>query len=99
MKVLLSMPLTTRARLSFSHKQSLPSGSLNKPVSLIHQRADRRSKKNHNPAVAKTKTTSQKVNQGEKAESFVSDERTNKIPEKQPNKMKTGNNWKKNSEK
>ena len=78
---------------------TFPLGSLHKPLSFFHHKADRRSKKNHNPAVAKTKTTSQKVNQGEKAESFVSDERTNKIPEKQPNKMKTGNNWKKNSEK
>ena len=51
----------------FSHHQSFPSGSLHKPVSLFHQRADRRSKKNHNPTVTKTKTTLQKANQDEKA--------------------------------
>jgi len=33
-------------------------------------------KENHNPAVAKTKTTSQKVYQDEKAEGFVPDEGT-----------------------
>ena len=41
-KVLLSKALPTRARLSFSHHQSLPSGSLHKPPSLFHQMADRR---------------------------------------------------------
>ena len=53
----LSKDLPTRARPSFSHHQSLASGSLQKPVSLLHQRADRRSKKNHSPTVAKTKAT------------------------------------------
>ena len=41
-KALLSMALPTRARPS-THLQSLPSGSLHKLLSLIHQRADRRS--------------------------------------------------------
>jgi len=72
-KVLLSKALPTRARPSFSHCQSLPSGSLHKPLSHLHQRVDRRSKKNCNPT-ARTKTTLQKVNQGEKAESYVPDE-------------------------
>ena len=75
-EVLLSTALPTRARLSFSHHQSLPSGSLYRPLSLIHQRADRRSKKNYNPTAARNKTTSQKVNQDEKAEGFVPDEGT-----------------------
>ena len=65
-KALLSMALPTRARPSFFHHQSFPSGNLHKPLSLLYQRADRRSKKNHNPTVTKTKTTLQKVNQDEK---------------------------------
>ena len=73
-KALLSKTLPTRARTSFSHCQSLPSGSL--PLSLIHQRADRRSKKANCPTAAKTKTTLQKVNQDESARSYVSDEGT-----------------------
>ena len=53
------MALPTRASPSFSHCQSLPSGSLHMSLSLIHQRAERRSKKNHNPEAARMKTTSQ----------------------------------------
>ena len=74
-KALLSKALP-RARSSFSHHQSLPSGSLHKPLSLLHRRADKRSKKNHNPAATRTKTTTQKVNQNEKAEGYVPDEGT-----------------------
>ena len=55
-----NMALPTRARPSFSHHSSLPSGNLHKPLSLLQQRADRRSKKNHNSAA--DKTTLQKVN-------------------------------------
>jgi len=74
-KALLSKALPTRARPSFSHHQSLPSRSLHKPLSLIHQRADR-SKKKHSPTEAKTKTILQNVNHNEKAESYVPDEGT-----------------------
>ena len=42
LKLLLSKVLPTRARPSFSHHQSLLSGSLHKPLSLLHQRADSR---------------------------------------------------------
>jgi len=38
---LLSMALPTREKPSFPHSQSLPSGSLHKPLTLSHQRADR----------------------------------------------------------
>ena len=38
---LLTMALPTRLRLSFPHSQSIPPGSLYKPLILIHQRADR----------------------------------------------------------
>ena len=48
-KVLLIMALPTRATPSFPHSQSFPSRSLHKPLSLIHQRADRRNK-NYNPS-------------------------------------------------
>ena len=74
-KALLSKALPTRARPSFSHCQSLPSGSLHKPLGLIHQRADRRSKK-HTVTAANTKTILQKVNHDGKAESYLPDEDT-----------------------
>ena len=64
-KALLSKALPTRARPSFSHYQSLPSGSLYRLLSLLHQRADRRSKK-HSPTATKMKTTLQKINHDEK---------------------------------
>ena len=41
-KDLLGMALPTRARPSFPHSQSLPSGRVHKPLILIHQRADRK---------------------------------------------------------
>ena len=44
-------------------------------VPLEHIREDRR-KKNPSPTVAETKTTYQKFNQDEKAESYVTDEGT-----------------------
>ena len=75
-KALQSKALPTRARSSFSHSQSSPSGSLHKPFSLALQRADRRRKKNHNPTASKTKTILQKVNHNEKAQSYVPDEGT-----------------------
>ena len=62
-KASLSKALPTRARPSFSDLQSFPLGSLHKPLSLLHLRADRISKKNHNPTAATTKITLQKVNQ------------------------------------
>ena len=40
-KALLSKALPTRARTGFSYHQSLSWGSLYKPLSLLHQRADR----------------------------------------------------------
>ena len=61
---------------SFFHCQSIPSGSLQEPPSLIHQRADRRCKKSYNRTAARKKTTSQKVNQKEKAEDYVPGEGT-----------------------
>ena len=59
-KVLLSMALPTRTKPSSIHCQSLPSGSLHKPLSLIYQKANSRSK-NYNPAAFKLKPQSQKV--------------------------------------
>ena len=75
-KALLSKALPTRARPKFSHHYSLPSGCLHKCLSLLHERGERRSKKNHSPRVTKTKTTLQKVNQHKKAEIYVPDEGT-----------------------
>ena len=47
-----------------------------KPLSLLHQRTDRRSKKKHSPTATKMEAIVQKVNQHEKAESYVPDEGT-----------------------
>ena len=63
-------------RLSdFTFTFTFQSRSLHNPVSLTHQRADRRSKK-HSLMAAKTKTILQKVNHDEKAESYVPDKGT-----------------------
>ena len=51
-KILLSKALFTRARPRFFHHHSLPSGSLYKSLSLLHHKADRRSKKKHSLTVA-----------------------------------------------
>ena len=81
-KALLSKALPTRARLSISHHKSPPLGSLHKPLSLFQQKANKRNK-NNSPTVNKTKTTLQKVNQHEKAESYIQDEgQDKKIPGK-----------------
>ena len=50
----LSITLPSRARLSFPHSQSLPSGSLHNPLVLIHQRANRRIKK-YSPMASRIK--------------------------------------------
>ena len=71
-----SKDLPTRARPSFSHRQSLPSRSLHKPLSLIHQKQHRRTKKKHSLTAGTTKTILQKPNHDEKAESYVPDEGT-----------------------
>ena len=62
------------------HCQSHPSRSLHKSLSLIHQRADRRSKK-HSLIAAKTKPILWKVNHNEKADSMCQMKRQDKIPE------------------
>ena len=72
-KALLRKALPTRARPSFSHHPFFPSGSLHKPLSFLHQKADRSSKK-HSLTAAKTKTVLQKVNHDDKAENYVPDE-------------------------
>ena len=41
-KAFLSKALHTRAKPSFSNHQSLPSRSLHEPLSLLHQRADKK---------------------------------------------------------
>ena len=56
LKDLLSIGLPTRARPSCLHSQSFPSGSLHKPLTLIHQRADGRSK-SYNPTASRTNIT------------------------------------------
>ena len=79
-KALLSKTLPCRARPSFSHHQSLPSGILHKPLSFLHQGADR-SSKSHDPTVVERKTILQKVNQDEK-QSYVPEEGTIQNPRK-----------------
>ena len=88
-KVLLSKALPTRARLSFSHHQFLPSGSLHKPLGLLHQRADRGSK-NSNPTETKTKPQYRKLISMQKQKVTSQVKGKNKTPEKQLNKMEIG---------
>ena len=76
MKALLRKALPSRARPSVSHDQSLPSGILHKPLSFLHQGANRRSKKWLLATVAERKTVLHKVNQDEKAKSCVPDDAT-----------------------
>ena len=45
-----------QSKTCFPYSQSLPSRSLHKPLILIHQRAERRSK-NYNPTASRTKIT------------------------------------------
>ena len=56
--------------------QFLPSGSLHKPLSLIYQRAESRSKNKYILQPPEQKAKSQKVNQNEKAEEYGTDEGT-----------------------
>ena len=81
-KALLSKALCTRAKLSFSQCQSLPSGSLHKPLSLSHQRADRRSKKKHSPTAAKTKSYYRKLIMMKKQKVMSQMKGQDKTPEK-----------------
>ena len=83
------MGLSTKARPSFYAPQVSPIRCLHKLLSLIHQGADRRSKKNHNATAARTKITLQKVNQDEKVECYVKGQ--DKTPEKQLNEVEIGN--------
>ena len=73
--------LPTREKFSVTHHQALPSRNLHKPLSLLHQRADRRNKKNHSRTAAKTISVLQKLKQHEKAESYFPDNGQDKIPE------------------
>ena len=67
-KALLRKALPTRVRPSFSQCQSLPSGSLHKPLRLICQRAYREAKRTTIPQWLEQKPH-QSVKQDEKAES------------------------------
>ena len=74
-KALLSKALPTRARSSFSHAPPSHQDAYTS-LSLIHQREDRKTKKQHSLTAAETKTVLQKINHHEKAESYVPDEGT-----------------------
>ena len=73
-----------KGKTQFSH-QSLPLRNLHKPLRLIHQGTDKRSKK-HSLTVVKTKTILQKK------QTVISQmKRKDKTPEKQLNEMEIGN--------
>ena len=76
---------------SFSHHQSLPSRSLHKTLNLIHQRADRRSKKKHSLTAAITKTYYRKLIKMKKQKVMSQMKGQDKIPEKQLNEVEIGN--------
>ena len=75
----------------FSHCQYLPSGSLHKPLSLLHQKADRRSKKNHNPTVTRIKALCRKLLRMKKQIVMSQMKGQIKTSEKQLNEMVIGN--------
>ena len=85
------MALPTRARPSFSHHQSLPSGRVHKPLSLLYQRADRRSKKNHNPSGARTKPHYRKLTRMKKQRVLPQTKGQDKTLQKQLNEVEIGN--------
>ena len=89
-QVLLSTAPSTRARPNFPHYQSLPSGSLYKPLSLIHQRIDRRSKKNHNPSQLEPKPYHKKLTRMKKQRALSQMKGQDIISEKQPNEVEIG---------
>ena len=74
-----------------SHQQAYTS------LSLLHQSTDRRSKKNHNPTVARRKTILQKVNPDENAVMSCMKEQDKSL-EKQLNEVERGNFQKKNKQ-
>ena len=78
--------------------QSLPSGSLHKPLSHLHQRADRRSKKNHNHTGTKTKPYYRNLIGMKKKKVTSQVKGLNKTPEKQLNEVEIATFQKKNSE-
>ena len=83
------MTLSARANFSFSHHQFLQSGSLHKPLTLFHQRADRRSK-NHNPTT-RIKPLYRKLIKMKKQKVMSQMKGQDKIPENQLNNVETGN--------
>ena len=85
------MALPTRARPSFSHHQSLLSGSLHKSLSPLHQRANKRSKKNHSPTAAKTKPHYRKLISMKKQKVMSQMKGQDKTPEKQLNEVGLSN--------
>ena len=87
-KALLIKALPTRSRPSYSQCQSLPSGSSHKPLSLLHQRADRKNEKNHSPTMAKTKPHYRKLIGMKKQRVRCQMKGQDKTPEKQLNEVK-----------
>ena len=86
------MDLPTRDSASFAHCQSLPSGSLCKPLSLIHQRAGRRSKRNYNPMASRTENQNHRKLLKMKRQRIISQlKEQDKTPGKQLNEVEIGN--------
>ena len=87
-KVLLSKALPTRARPSSSQNQSFPSGNLHRPVSLLHQRADR-SMKNCSPTELKQKPRYRKLIRMKK-QKVISQRKGQDKPSEQVNEVEIG---------
>ena len=90
-KALLSKALYPRANPSFPHHQSLPSEGLHKSLIFLHQRTDRRSKRNHNLTVTKTKPHYRKLISTKKQKVASQMKGQDKNLEKQLNEMEIGN--------
>ena len=99
-KASLSKALPTWARPGFPHDQFLLSGSLHKPLSLLHQRADRRSKRTTTPLWLEQKSHNRKLTKMKKQKVLSQMKQQYKIIEKatkwsrdrQPSRKRIQNN-------
>ena len=91
-KVLLSRAPPTRARPSFFHHKSLPSGSLHKPLSLLHQRGQtEEAERNTVPQQLKWKPQYRKLISMKKQKFMSQMKGQGKTPEEQLNEVEICN--------
>ena len=80
--------MPTRATVSSTHHQSLPSSHLD---SLIHQRTDSRSKQNYNYSLWEKIHIHRKIDKMKRQRAIYQMKEQDKTPEKQLNEVEIGN--------